>query len=143
LSGYFAWQDFAEIRQIAQGPGIDQAGLFQAGGDYFLPRPGRQSAFATTAFSAVHFSHLEEGERRVAWLLALQALDVETGCACMAAARVVAGKYIASVLQDRAAWEGVEFAGELACLRQMWNAYAQFVSDAPMATEAADGMDWQ
>jgi hypothetical protein len=101
------------------------------------------ASFATMAFTAVHFSQLAEGERRSAWLLALQTLDAETGCACMAAARVVASAYIDSVLQDMAALEGVEFAGELACLRQMWNAYAQYVADAPMATEAVDGMDWQ
>jgi hypothetical protein len=101
------------------------------------------AAFATTAFTAVHFSHLEEGERRAAWLLALQALDTETGTACLPTARVVASAYIDSVLQDRAAVEGVEFAGELACLRHAWNSYAQYVSDAPLATEAVDGMDWQ
>lgn len=66
--------------------------------------------------------YMDAGERRrVAWLLALQALDDETGGACMATARMVAGEYINSTLET-AKKEGaeVDYSEELEILRRMW-----------------------
>ena len=66
----------------------------------------------------------EDGQRRArAWLMALDALDSETGGACMAYVHVFAGEYVKR-LMGRAVEEEIEYNAEFEHLRQMWNALA-------------------
>lgn len=65
---------------------------------------------------------LRDGERRSkAWLLALEALDTETGGACMPFARTFAGWHVECILSREYA-EEMDYSAELDYLREMWNA---------------------
>ncbi|MCL2123879.1 MAG: hypothetical protein FWH34_07275 [Desulfovibrionaceae bacterium] len=84
-----------------------------------------------------HVRLMNEGRRgRVAWLLALQALDDELGVPCMTTARAVAGCHIDAVFSDKEA-ANVDFSAELERLRQMWTTVSEYCHDAPRAKGAA------
>ena len=84
---------------------------------------------------------MEEGQRHsVAWLRALEALDAETGAACMSFARVFAGEHCAKVFQS-AVKDTVEYTDELNYLRKSWNAIMQHKTNVPMAQVPADAED--
>ena len=84
-------------------------------------------------------SHIEEGERRrLAWVLALQALDKETGGACMVSARIFAGRYVEATL-SKADAATVDYSAELGHLRELWTAAMQNCPDAPKVKESPAG----
>ena len=78
----------------------------------------------------------EEAERHsLAWLRALEALDEETGSACITTARLYAAGHIGAI--SGRVDEGVDYSVELDTLREHWNLLVQKHPDAPKAKEPA------
>ena len=79
--------------------------------------------------------------RSAAWLLALEALDRETGGACMCWARFIAKEHVEYVL-GRKGLDKVDYSKELNAMRELWNVTMKSHLDAPLAKEP-DAEAWQ
>lgn len=73
---------------------------------------------------------VENDRRRVAWILALEALDRETGAACIAAADIFGNGHAREMLES-AKGKNIDFAGELESLRDAWKAISHSIAGAP------------
>ena len=68
---------------------------------------------------------LEEGKpKQLAWMLALEALDRETGASCLAAADDWVDGCATEALEE-ARFKGIDFTEELICLRDDWRCYSR------------------
>ena len=80
---------------------------------------------------------MHDGQRRArAWLMALEAIDKETGGACMSYAHVFAGSYVDCIM-SREAKKETDCSAEFEHLRQMWNALATNSPCMPKVQEVA------
>ena len=78
-----------------------------------------------------YLAMLQEVERKnLAWMLALEALDKETGTACITLADIFASGHASKVL-EAAQGKNIDFAEELAYLQDAWQKISRNIAGAP------------
>jgi len=77
----------------------------------------------------------EAGRKRLAWVLALEALDDGNGTACLPLADIFAGGHASKMLED-AKGKDVCFEQELGTLKEIWSTMAPVIAGAPKPEEA-------